>query len=329
MNIGIIGPGGIADDQHAPAIKAQPGARLWSVLSRDAGRGAAFAERHGLAAEQPAHTDLRAMLADPELDAVLIATPDRLHRAQAEAAARAGKHILLEKPMATSLQEARAIGDACTGAGVTLAMAYHMRWHPGHRALHGMVQDGGLGTLRHMRIQWTFLAANGGNWRAHEETGRWWSLAANGTHCIDQIRWFMRPTCGDITDVRSLYSHAKFESDHDETTVALFRFESGATAELTVSVQFASPSRVELYGDAGWARCEDTMGRHGSGHIETHAGPVGYTPVRPFIGLWNDFVGAIAENRTPEVSSKEAIANVGIMERIAEASGTDHYLRNP
>lgn len=327
MNIGIIGPGGIADDQHAPAIAAQPDARLWSVMSRDAGRAAAFAERHGLAAPRPAHTDLHAMLADPDLDAVLIATPDRLHRVQAEAAARAGKHILLEKPMATSTAEARAIHTTCASEGVTLGMAYHMRWHRGHRELHHRIRDGALGTLRHMRIHWTFQAADGGNWRAHPDTGRWWSLAANGTHCLDQIRWFMRPTCGDITEVRSLYSHAKFSSEHDETTVAVLRFASGATAELTVSVQFPSPSRVEIYGDAGWARCEDTMGRHGGGAVETHAGPLTFTPERPFTGLWRDFIEAVTTRRAPEVPTHEAVENVMLMERVAAASGTDRYAR--
>lgn len=326
INVGILGPGGIADDQHAPAVRAHDRARLWSVLSRDAGRAAAFAKRHGLAAEQPVHTDLGAMLADPDLHAVIIATPDRLHRAQAVAAARTGKHILLEKPMATSLEECRAITDACRENDVTLAMAYHMRWHTGHRALHRHVQDGALGTIRHMRIQWTFAAADGSNWRGAPETGRWWSLAANGTHCIDQIRWFMAPTCGDITTIRSVYSHAKFGSAHDETTVAILQFASGATAELCVSVQFASLSRVELYGDAGWATCEDTMGRHGGGRILTHAGPFVREPRRPFEGLFNDFVEAIEGKHPSEVGTTEGRTNVGIMLEIAAASGTDSYI---
>ncbi|PIQ63742.1 MAG: hypothetical protein COV99_01550 [Bacteroidetes bacterium CG12_big_fil_rev_8_21_14_0_65_60_17] len=320
MNIGILGAGGIALDRHVPALHAHPDLTLWSVLSRDAARAAAVARGHGAAAPQPAHTDVRTLLADPELDAVLIATPDRMHKAHAVAAARAGKHILLEKPMATSVEECRAIEAACQEAGVTLAMAYHMRHHMGHRALKARIENGDFGTLRHMRIHWTFAAPDGENWRAKPDTGRWWSLAANGTHCLDQIRWLMGPHCGEITNIACIQSHAKFDSSHDESSAVILSLESGATAEFFVSVQVASPSRVELYADDGWARAEDTMGRHGSGRIDTHAGPIAYTPANPFLGEWTDFHNAVTKNRSPEVTAAEGSTNVHWLSRIQEAS---------
>ncbi len=324
MNIGILGAGGIALDRHVPAIDAHPELTFWSVVSRDAARAAAVAESHGAAAPQPAHTDVRTLLADPELDAVLIATPDRMHEAHAVAAARAGKHILLEKPMATSVEACHAIEDACQEAGVTLAMAYHMRHHAGHRALKSAVDAGAFGTLRHMRIHWTFAAPDGSNWRARPDTGRWWSLAANGTHCLDQILWLMTGQCGEITRVACIQSHAKFSSRHDESSGVLMAFESGATAEFFVSVQIDSPSRLEIYGDSGWARAEDTMGRHGAGRIETHAGPIAYTPTDPFLEEWTDFHRAITGNRSPEVSAREGSTNVTWLARIQHAAKERH-----
>lgn len=158
MNIAILGPGGIADDQHAPAVLNHPDATLWSVLSRSAERAEAFSKKHGLNAPAPAHTNLAELLADPLLDAVIIATPDRLHSTQVLAAARAGKHILLEKPMATSVSECEAMIEACRTNGVTLAMAYHLRWHRGHRLIRQQVSSGALGALRHMRVHFTFQA---------------------------------------------------------------------------------------------------------------------------------------------------------------------------
>ena len=102
LNIGILGTGGIANDQHAPTLSSLENAQFWSVLSRDIERAEAFAERHRAVAARPAFTDLDEMLADPDLDAIIIATPDRLHADQTIAAARAGKHVITEKPMATS-----------------------------------------------------------------------------------------------------------------------------------------------------------------------------------------------------------------------------------
>ncbi len=320
MNIGIIGAGGIALDRHIPAIHAHPDLTFWSVLSRDAGRAAAVARGHGAAAPQPAHTDVRTLLADPDLDAVLIATPDRMHEAHAVAAARAGKHIVLEKPMATSIEACQAIESACQERGVTLAMAYHMRHHAGHRALKARVDTGDFGVVRHMRIHWTFAAPDGSNWRAQPETGRWWSLAANGTHCLDQVRWIMGASCGDIVRVACHQSRARFSSRHDESSAVLCTMESGATAEIFVSVQFASPSRLELYGDRGWARAEDTMGRHGAGRIDTSGGPIPYTPADPFLGVWTDFHRAATGGTPPEVSAREGRLNVTWMTRMEQAA---------
>lgn len=325
MKCAIIGPGGIADDQHAPAVAAHPDATLWSVLSRSAERGADFAQRHHLQSPNPVHTSLDSLLEDRELEGVIIATPDRLHEEQAIAAARAGKHVLLEKPMATSLPACDHIMKACDEAGVTLAMAYHHRWHAGHRALQSRVSEGLLGTLRHMRVHWTFKAPHGGNWRSNPDTGRWWALAANGTHCLDLIRWFMMPTEGRITDVRCMISRAKFDSPHDENSIVLLRFASGATAEFSVSVQYASDPRVEIYGDDGWIRMENTLGRHGAGLIVHNDQPVSFEQRNPFLGELDDWISAARDGRPAEVPAEEGRRNVKWLLKAIEASGEDRY----
>ena len=89
LRVAMIATGGIAETALAPAIRQAAGAELWSVLSRDAGRARDFAERHGAASPRPAHTDIDALLADPDLDAVVIASADSLHAGQCVAAARA------------------------------------------------------------------------------------------------------------------------------------------------------------------------------------------------------------------------------------------------
>ena len=142
LRIAMIATGRIADNALAPAVNNAAGAELWSVLSRDAGRARDFAERHGAVSPEPAYTDLDTLLADPDLDAVLLASPDGLHAEQCIAAARAGKHVLCEKPMATTAADAERMTAACRNAGVKLGIAYHMRWHRGHRDLAGAAQAG-------------------------------------------------------------------------------------------------------------------------------------------------------------------------------------------
>lgn len=315
LNIAVLGPGKIAENELVPALGEVPRAKLWSVLSRDERRAAAFARSHGAGSPQPAYTDLNAVLRDPDLHAVIIASPDRLHAEQAMAAARAGKHVLVEKPMATELADARAMIDACGEAGVKLAVAYHMRWHAGHRKLADAVRADALGTLRHLHVQWAFRASDSSNWRASVEVGRWWSLAGVGTHCLDQIRWYMLPTCGEIVHMQSLITRDVWGGPHDETALLSFKFESGATASLCSSVLFSAPQRLELYGSGGYAICDDTLGAHGKGKVRTHRGAMPFESANPYVGEIQDFVDAILEDREPEVGGEEGLRNVELLLR--------------
>ena len=312
IRIGLIGPGRIADRYLAPAIGATDGAELWTVLSRDPARAATFAARHGAAAPDPAPRDLAAMLADPALDAVLIASPDKLHADQAIAAARAGKHVLCEKPMATSPAEARAMVDAAGAAGVVLGVAYHLRWHAGHRALAEQLRAGALGDLFHARIAWTFEAPSATNWRAHPEVGRWWSLAGVGTHCVDLVRWLMQG-CGEVVGVGSAIGQPRWKTGHDETAVVGLRFASGATAEILTSVLLSAPRRVEMWGAQGAAVCDDTLGPAGAGSITVDGAALAFDPVDPYAGEIADFVRAIGSGGACEVPGDEGLRNVEIL----------------
>lgn len=317
MNLAILGTGRIADTQLAPSLAQASGARLWSVLSRDAARAAQFARRHGAQSESPAHTDLDTLLGDPDLDGVVIATPDKLHARQAVAAARAGKHVLTEKPMATSLTDADAMVAACRDAAVQLGVAYHLRWHAGHRLLMNAVRAGALGDLRHMRVQWTSRAADDSNWRARSDVGRWWSLAGTGTHCLDLIRWIMVPTCGEVDMVQSVIGREVWRGPHDETAVAALRFENGATAELCSSVLFEAPKRLEVFGSQGYMIGTDTLGAHGGGEMSGPDGIVPFTPTNPFVGEIEDFVESVRGRRSPAVDGIEGRRNVELLLEIS------------
>ncbi|MEM7408403.1 MAG: Gfo/Idh/MocA family oxidoreductase [Pseudomonadota bacterium] len=313
INFALLGTGRIAENALSEALKVANGSRLWSVFSRDLERARKFASSHVAAAPKAAFDDLDALLADPELHAVLIATPDRLHAEQAIAAARAGKHVLVEKPMATTLEECEAMIRACEEARVKLGVAYHMRWHHGHRQVAELAHAGEFGELRHVRVQWSWPAPDNSNWRAAADMGRWWSLAGVGTHCLDQIRWLLTPVAGDVAQMSSVISKSHFEGPHDETAILGFRFENGATGELCSSVLFGAPPRMELYGTRGWVRFEDTLGPHGAGRIETHNGPLSFSIGNPYQGEVEDFVHAIREDRPPEVDGVEGMRNVELM----------------
>jgi predicted dehydrogenase len=119
-----------------------------------------------------------------------------------------------------------------------VGVAYHLRWHNGHRAVMERIRQGALEPLRHVRAQWTCRAADNQNWRAHDLVGRWWSLAGAGAHLIDLVRWTPLPTEGEVVDVRSLVSRSVWRGPRDETAIVSLLFASGATADIVTSVLF-------------------------------------------------------------------------------------------
>lgn len=249
---------------------------------------------------------------------MIIATPDRLHAAQAIAAAQAGKNVFVEKPMAVTVEEASAIRDACAANGRKLTVGYHLRWHAGHRLLAEKIRAGELGTLYHARVQWTFTG-DPSNWRAGPDVGRWWALAAVGTHAIDLLYWLMGTSCGPIVELHCLRTHAFLPSSHDQTDLVAMRFASGATAEIMVSVLFKAPRTVEIYGSKASAVCQGTLGPHGEGKIILNGQNLPFTPANPYVGELADFVAAIREDRNPEADGDVGVANVELLTRADQA----------
>lgn len=308
---GILGTARI-NRALVPPLRASKRNTLAAIASRDLARAREAAAQWDV---PQAYGSYDALIADPGIDVVYIPLPNDLHAEWTVRAARAGKHVLCEKPLATTREGAQAMVAACRAAKVRLGVAYHHRWNPGHRALWNELES--LGTLRHMRIHWTYQAADDSNWRAHSEVGRWWGLAGVGTHCVDLVRWAMVPRCGEVVEVKSVVSRPRWKGPHDETAVVALRFASGATAEIVTSVLFDSSPRVEIYGDQGLAILDETLGPHGGGKI--HWGPHGllrelkFMPRDPYVGEIADFAAAIREGRDPEVPGEEGLRNVEIL----------------
>ncbi len=190
----IVGIGAHADRYIAPAMRQARGARLGAVYSRNQARADSFAVRHG-APTCRGYTSVDELLADPLVQAVFIASPDALHAPQTIAAARAGKHVLCEKPMATTVADARAMVSACATARVKLGVGFHLRHHPAHIQARRYIREGFVGEPSMAWTQWhspgsgsyTGLRA----WKVDPALAAGGVLAGYGVHCIDLLRYLL------------------------------------------------------------------------------------------------------------------------------------------
>lgn len=316
IRIGVIGTGAISNEFLVPAIRKVDNGIFWSVLSRDQNRADFFSVHHKAQAQNASFSDINNFLQDPKLDAVIIATPDGLHASQAIAAARAGKHVFVEKPMANSISDAEAVIAECDRYNVRLAVGYHSRWHQGHRKLRDEIWRNELGSIHHLRAHWSFKANERSDWHTDPALGRWWSLAGVGTHLIDWAYWLLMPTCGVITSTDAIINRARYSRDLDVSATVTLQFESGATAQLYSSILASGPTRSEILGTDGHAHCENTLGQCGNGTIQMSKGNLLFEPLNPYQCQIANFVDAIICKNNPEVSGEDGLRNVKLLESL-------------
>ncbi len=309
IGVGIIGTGSIANSCHGPVVNAVKDTSLVAVLSRDESKGKEFLIKCG-EGNSTTHTSLDSFLRDPNIAVVIICSPDRLHAEQALACLKAGKHVLIEKPMATNGEDAQELVKLADAKNLTLAVGFHLRSHNGHRELYSrVVEKKEIGELRHIRAVWAFPLPDDSNWRAKSDLGKWWSLAAVGAHCIDLTRWF-GDDMNDWKQFAPVISTDLYNGPHDETAVIAGQLSSGTTVEIVSTIKFGPYQRVELFGSEGIALCENTLGRVGGGEVTINNNRVEFEPVVPFINQLEDIVESIRTGNKPRANGLIGLRSV-------------------
>ncbi len=343
IGFGIVGAGRVTR-YHAEAIARTDGARLVAVCRSSAEQAAEAEARFGV----PCETSYEALLARPDVDAVCICTPSGLHAAQAIAAARAGKHVLLEKPMALALADADATIAACREAGVVLQIAQQRRTDPLFGAVHKAVEVEALGrmvlgivTVPYNRTESYYASAD---WRGTWTLDGGGALMNQGIHLVDLLVWYM----GDVAEVRASADTLARTIEVEDTVAATLRFASGALGSVVATTATAPgyPYRVEIYGDRGGVQIEGEMlarwevdlprperaespiangGRApvaaGAGASPTGIGAEGHTH------LVADLAAAIRDGRKPLVPGEEGRRALSLVLAIYEAARTGEVVR--
>jgi 1,5-anhydro-D-fructose reductase (1,5-anhydro-D-mannitol-forming) len=314
VNWGIIGTRGYAAKSAAPGVNASKRGELLAVLGRDPDRTSQFASEHGV---DFAATELDEFLATPGLDAVWVVSPTFLHHPQGMAALKAGKHVLLEKPLATTATEAWELVETARETEALLATGYQGRYVPGHQAMKKLIADGTIGDVTAARSYYgVHRDGPPPEWRQHRTEARWGALADIGTHHLDLLRMLL----GEVVDAHGLTGrHLGFETD--DVAAAALRFESGVLATLTATVNvWRMATRIEVHGTKGGLVALDTNPA-GAGTVTllTEDGERDVTGERP-TSVWAAQVDAIEAAAGGEdagyATGEDGARNIEILERI-------------
>jgi predicted dehydrogenase len=327
----VIGAGGIARRRTIPGMLKARNCRLVAVM--DPVGVEDLAAEFNVPRAYHCEADL---LADPEVEAVYIASPANCHARQIELAAAAGKHILCEKPLTLTLAEARRAVAACRSRRVFLQEGYMMKFHGAHARIKQLVDEGRLGNLVYLRAQLScWYPRIEGAWRQDPRHGGGGALIDMASHLYDLLEHF----AGPLRRILAITGNLVQDYQPEDASTTLLEFESGAQA--TVDCFFcipdeASRTRLEIYGSRGAVLSEGTIGQGKGGKLEAilDLGGTGYEAtqskdvartfrriafpmVNPYTAECAYFADCVLRNEPPAIN--DAASAVRSMARIEKA----------
>ncbi len=329
---GVIGCGGIADRRTIPGLLLADNAELVAVMDINGEIAEKIKEKYNAKYAFDNYEDL---LCVKEIDAVYIASPVFCHKAQAIAAAKAKKHILLEKPMGLTVAESKEIAACCRCEGVKLGVGLMMRFHSYHKAMKKLIAEGKLGNVVSMRGQLTCWYPDiPNNWRQNKSLSGGGALMDMGIHCIDLLQYITGLKAVAVTGFTETQT---FHYNADDSAAIVMKMENGALAMVDANFNIpdaAAKCKLEIYGTKGSIIAEGTIGQVEGGDVSVLISDdsLGYNaaqnrgdnhPVKLQVEFGNmytkeveSFGYAILNDKEPEVTAEDAIFVQNIVERV-------------
>ena len=310
LGVAIHGAGQVAYAHAASWIK-NPHAEIVSVTSRQKETAQKLADKFDLKCN--VGDDFDAVLADDRVDVVNLSGPNHVHTPQGIAAAEAGKHLLMEKPMCLSMQENRALRDAVAKAGVKSVVSFVLRWNPLIENLKSLLAAGAVGELFYVEVDyWHGLSGwwSGFHWGRKIETGGS-TMLTGGCHAVDCIRWLAGE---EIVEVAAFGNNQRGEFEYDANVVAILKFASGAIGKTSALFDAEMPYsfNIDLAGTEGTLRDNRLWskkllpGQTGWTEMETIKPDSGAVDHHPFDQEMSHLVDCIREDRPSHVDIADA-----------------------
>ncbi|KVF24212.1 fructose reductase [Burkholderia vietnamiensis] len=260
----LIGASTIADEWMVDAIRSQSTGVIDVVVSGSEARAGRFAEKHGI----PRHSaDLDAVLADPTIQAVYISSANEKHLPQILAAAKAGKHVLCEKPLALTQDDAAQMIEACAASNVVLGTNHHLRCAATHQRVREMIRAGAVGTPLYARISHAVaLPVHLHGWRIERRDAGGGVVFDISVHDADTLRFVLDDEPVEVCAMTS--SGTLGEGGLSDGVMAVIRFKRGLLAQIhdAFTVPYA-PTGLEVHGTAGSIFARDVMTQHPIGEV--------------------------------------------------------------
>jgi predicted dehydrogenase len=328
LNFALAGLGSLSTNQIAPALAKTQHARLAGVITGTPEKAARWQSEHGFPdGNVYSYDDMDGLAANPDIDVVYVVTPNSLHLEHTVRAARAGKHVLCEKPMANTVSECEQMIAACDDAGVKLAIAYRCQFEPHHVECIRMARENDFGSIRVIQAGFGFRIGNPQQWRLRAALAGGGALMDVGVYALQSCRYLTGEEPIRVSALETKTDPVKF-AEVDESITWQMTFPSGVIADCSTTYNVNGINRFQALAERGWFGLEPAYD-YGGIRGESSRGPIAFESIDQFAAEIDDFAQCILEDRESKVAGSEGLKDLRVIEAIYESIRSGRTIELP
>ena len=322
IGFALAGLGSLSTYQIVPALQKTKFCKLAGIITGHPAKAERWKAQYNIPDKNIYNYDTMEKMADnPDIDVVYVVTPNALHAEHSVKAARAGKHVLCEKPMEVSVEKCRQMIDECKKAGRRLAIGYRLHFEPNNLECVRLSREKVFGDLKMVNACFGYAAGDPNQWRLKRDLAGGGPLMDVGIYALQAARYLSGEEPVLVSAIETKTDPVKFK-EVEETITWQMKFPGGVVAHCDTTCGFDGLNRFTGYARDGWFRLEPAFSYHGLRGRRSDRMEINLPDIDQFAAEMDDFAQCILDNQPTKVPGEEGLRDVKIMMAIYEAART-------
>jgi predicted dehydrogenase len=322
VGFALAGLGSLSTGQIAPALQKTKYCKLTGIITGHPAKAERWKAQYNIPDKNIYNYDnMGQMAGNPDIDVVYVVTPNALHAEHTIKAARAGKHVLCEKPMESTPEKCQQMIDECKKAGKQLAVAYRLHFDPSHLECVRLAREKTFGGLKLINAGFGFRMGDPTQWRLNKDLAGGGCLMDVGIYSLQATRYLTGEEPAEVSGFTTVTDPVKFK-EVEESITWQTKFPSGVITNCTATYNANGLNYFKVFADRGWFELDPGFGYSGIHGRRGDGQAIQFPGVDQFAAEMDDFAQCILENRPTKVPGEEGLCDVKIMMAIYEAART-------
>jgi predicted dehydrogenase len=327
LGVALVGIGKLTQGQLLPALQKTTNCRLTALVSGHPDKARAVAAQYGVPEKSIYTYETYDRLADNrDVDIVYVVLPNAMHAEYTIRAARAGKHVYCEKPMAVSVRECEEMMAACKKAGRQLGIAYRLHFEPNNLEVVRLARTRELGAIKVIDAAGCTMVGDPNQWRLDKKLSGGGSLVDIGIYALQALRYISGEEPLAVSARQTVTDRTKFKPGIDETMLFSMTFPSGVVAS-GISSYAIFYNRFAVAAEGGRFGVEPGLNYHGIRGFRSDGKPFAFPEIDQFAAEMDDFAACVRDGRPTRVPGEEGLRDVRIMEALYRAAETGREIK--